>query len=76
MGGHRKIGRPKLRWSDVIRKHMKVKQVKIEEAQERKTWRLKTRCADPGIGGRRCATFDRVPHSGPCCARMQTDHVD
>ena len=42
VGGHRKIGRPKLRWSDVIRKDMKEKQVKIEEAQDRRTWRLKT----------------------------------
>ena len=47
VGGHRKIGRPKLRWSDVIRKDMKEKRVKIEEAQDRRTWRLKTRCADP-----------------------------
>ena len=23
VGGHQKIGRPKLKWSDVIRKHMK-----------------------------------------------------
>ena len=35
VGGHRKIGRPKLRWSDVVRKYMKGKQVKIEEAQDR-----------------------------------------
>ncbi len=42
VGGHRKIGRPKLKWSDVIRKDMKEKQVKIEEAQDRRTWRLKT----------------------------------
>ena len=27
--GHRKIGRPKLTWSDVIRKHMQEKQVNI-----------------------------------------------
>ena len=47
VGGHRKIGRPKLRWSDVTRKDMKEKGVKIEEAQDRRTWRLKTRCADP-----------------------------
>ena len=46
MGGHRKIERPKLRWSGVIRKDMKEKEVKIEEAQDRRTWRLKTRCAD------------------------------
>ena len=45
-GGHRNIGRLKLRWSDVIRKDMKEKQAKIEEAQDRRTWRLKTRCAD------------------------------
>ena len=42
VSGHRKIGRPKLRWSDVIRKDMKEKQVKIEEAQDMRTWRLKT----------------------------------
>ena len=42
VGGHRKIGRPKLRWSDVIRINMKEKQVKIEEAQDRRTLRLKT----------------------------------
>ena len=40
--GHRKIGRPKLRWSDVRRKDMKEKQVKIEEAQDRRTLRIKT----------------------------------
>ncbi len=34
VGGHRKIGRPKLRWSGVIRKDMKEKGVKIG-AQER-----------------------------------------
>ena len=45
--GHRKMGRPKLRWSDVIRKDMQEKQVKIEAAQVRTTWILKTRCADP-----------------------------
>ena len=32
-GGHRKIGRPKLRWSDVIRKDTKEKGVKIEEPE-------------------------------------------
>ena len=47
VGGHRKIGRPKLRWSDVIRKDMKEIGVKIEEAQDRRTWRLKTLCTDP-----------------------------
>ena len=31
VGGYRKIGRPKLRWSDVIRKDMKEIGVKIEE---------------------------------------------
>ena len=46
VGEHQKIGRPKLRWSDVIRKDMKEKQVKIEEAQDRRTWRLKTLCAN------------------------------
>ena len=47
VGGHRKIGRPTFRWSDVIRKDMKEKRVKIEEALDRRTLRLKTRCADP-----------------------------
>ena len=45
--GHRWMGRPKLRWSDAIQKYMKEKQVKIEEALDRRTWRLKTRCVDP-----------------------------
>ena len=36
MGGHRKTD------TDVIRKDMKEKGVKIEEAQDRTTWRLKT----------------------------------
>ena len=47
VGGHRKIGRLKLRWSDVIRKDTMEKQVKIEEAQDRRKWRLKTQCTDP-----------------------------
>ena len=47
VGGHRHIGRPKLRWSDVIGKHTKEKQVKIEEGEHRRRWRLKTRCDDP-----------------------------
>ena len=42
MGGHRKIGKPKLRWSDVAKKYMKEKGVNIEEAQYRRMWRLKT----------------------------------
>ena len=46
--GHRKIGRLKLRWSDVLRKDMNEKGVKIEE--DRRTWRLKTRCADSKLG--------------------------
>ena len=32
--GHRKIGRPKLRWSDDIRKDMKEKQVKKHKTAE------------------------------------------
>ena len=43
VGGHRKIGRPRLRWSDVIRKDMKEKGVKIED---QRTWGSKTRCDD------------------------------
>ena len=38
----KKIGRPKLRWSDVIRKDTKETGIKIEQAQNRRTWRLKT----------------------------------
>ena len=41
-----------LRWIDVRRKDMKEKQVKIEGAQNRRTWRLKTRCADPKNWGK------------------------
>ena len=43
MRGHRKIGRPKLRWSDVRRKGMKEKRVqREEEPQCRRRWWLKT----------------------------------
>ena len=37
--GYRTIGRPRLWWNDAIRKYMKGKQVKIEEAQDRRTWK-------------------------------------
>ena len=47
LGGQRKIGRRKLRWRDVIRKGIGEKQVKIEEAQDRRAWRFKTISADP-----------------------------
>ena len=40
-GGQQKRGKF-LMWSNVIRKYMKEKQVKTEEAQDRRTWRLKT----------------------------------
>ena len=43
VSGQRKIGIPKLRWSDVIRKDTKEKGVKREEEQHRRTWRMKTR---------------------------------
>ena len=36
VGGHRNIGRPKLRWSHVKIKDMKEKGVKIEEAQDQR----------------------------------------
>ena len=45
--GHRKIGRPKLRWSDVIRKYMNETWVTREEAQYLRIWTIKTWCADP-----------------------------
>ena len=32
LGGHQQIGRPKLRWSDVIRKYMNEKGVQRKEA--------------------------------------------
>ena len=35
VGGHRKIGIPKLRWRDVIRKYMTEIQIKIEESTRR-----------------------------------------
>ena len=41
VSGHRKMARPKLRWSDDIRKDMKEKGAQITEAQDRRTWRLK-----------------------------------
>ena len=47
VSGHRKIGTSKLRWSDVITKDMNAKGVKREEAQDQRTLRLKSRCADP-----------------------------
>ena len=40
-----KIGLPK-RWSDVIRNYTEEKQVQIEEAQDRRTWITKIRCAN------------------------------
>ena len=36
VGGYRKIGIPKLRWSDVIRKYTKKKGGKAEDAQDRR----------------------------------------
>ena len=47
VGGHRKIGSSKLVWSDVIRKNMTKKQIKIEEAQDRRIWRMKTYTPTP-----------------------------
>ena len=38
VGERRKIGIPKLWWSDVIRKETKEKNVKIEEAHYRIMW--------------------------------------
>ena len=37
VGEHRKIGRLKMRWSDVKGKYMKEKRITIQEAQDRKT---------------------------------------
>ena len=47
VGGHRNIGKPKLRYYYVIRKYMKEKQLKIEEAQDWRAWIMNTRCANP-----------------------------
>ena len=47
VGGHRKTGRPKLRWSDIVTKYMTQKGVQIEEAKDRRTWRINTRFVDP-----------------------------
>ena len=58
LAGYRKIRRPKLTWSDVIRKYMNEKQVKIEEAQYRGMWRLKTRCADPKFSREKAGYID------------------
>ena len=43
VGGHRKIGRPTLGWSDAIRNDIKEIQVKIEKYKtgERGDWKLK-----------------------------------
>ena len=46
VSGHRKIGRPKLWWSDVIQQDIKEKGARREEAQNQRTWRMKTHCAD------------------------------
>ena len=44
---------------------MKEKQVKTGEAQGRRTWRLKTRCADPKYGnGRRRTSAGRLFQHG------------
>ena len=42
MSGHRKRGRPKLQWRDVIQMDTRETQVQREEAQDTTTWRMKT----------------------------------
>ena len=42
MSGHRKIGRPKLRWNDATRKYMEENGVQKEEAQEHGDGKLDT----------------------------------
>ena len=43
-----KIGKSKLRWGgDVIQKDMKEAGVQKEDAQDQRTWRIKTQSADP-----------------------------
>ena len=41
-GWTQKDSKTETEWIDIIRRYMKEKQVKIEEAQYRRTWRLKT----------------------------------
>ena len=36
VGGHRKVGRPKFKWSDIKRKDVNQNGVQIEEAQDRR----------------------------------------
>ena len=38
---------PKLKWNDVLRNDIKEKQVKIEQAQDRRMWRQKIRWKRP-----------------------------
>ena len=52
VGGHRKIGRPKLRLSDVVRKDTKEKRVKIEEAQDGENVEIENLMRRPQIGKR------------------------
>ena len=47
VGGHRNIGRPKLRWSDVIRKYMKGKGVQRETQDWRRCRLKKNMCKYP-----------------------------
>ena len=50
MCGHRRIRRPNRVDRYILRKDIKEKGVKIEEAQYQSTWRLKAPCADPNKG--------------------------
>ena len=40
VGGHRNIGRQRLRWNDVVRKHMKEKRWKKHKTGECGDWKL------------------------------------
>ena len=62
VGGHRNSGIPKLRLSDVTRTFMKEKWINIEEAQDRRTWTLKTRY-DTKKCRRRRRSLDRIENT-------------
>ena len=47
LGVHRRRGRPKRRWMNVIREEMEKAGVGGGEVEDRRVWTAKTRCGDP-----------------------------
>ena len=45
--GKRKRGRPKRRWMDAVKEDMRKAGVKEEDTEDRRRWRMVTRCGDP-----------------------------